>query len=60
MTAPAATLRARDVRRGQWLTWATIDYNSLEAVVAIGAGLVAGSLALVGFGGGWRHSRWCP
>ncbi len=50
MTAPAASTRARDVRRGQWLTWATIAYNSLEAVVAIGAGLVAGSVALVGFG----------
>ncbi len=38
------------VRRGQRLTWATIGYNSLEAVVAIAAGLVAGSVALVGFG----------
>ncbi len=50
MNAPAASTRLRDVRRGQWLTWATIAYNSLEAVVAIGAGLVAGSVALVGFG----------
>jgi len=38
------------VRRGQRLTWATIVYNSLEAVLSIGAGLVAGSVALVGFG----------
>jgi divalent metal cation (Fe/Co/Zn/Cd) transporter len=38
------------VRRGQRLTWATIGYNSLEAVLSIGAGLVAGSVALVGFG----------
>ena len=50
MTAPASTTRARDVRRGQWLTWATIAYNSLEALVAIDAGLIAGSVALVGFG----------
>jgi len=38
------------VRRGQRLTRATIAYNSLEAVLSIGAGLVAGSVALVGFG----------
>jgi divalent metal cation (Fe/Co/Zn/Cd) transporter len=38
------------VRRGQQLTWATIGYNSLEAIFAIGAGLLAGSVALVGFG----------
>lgn len=38
------------VRRGQWLTWATIAYNSLEAVLAIASGLLAGSVALVGFG----------
>ncbi len=50
MNAPAASTRLRDVRRGQWLTWATIASNSLEAVIAIGAGLVAGSVALVGFG----------
>lgn len=42
--------RAATVRRGQWLTWATIAYNSLEALVSIIAGLVAGSVALVGFG----------
>lgn len=38
------------MRRGQRLTWATIAYNTLEAVIAIGAGLLAGSVALVGFG----------
>jgi divalent metal cation (Fe/Co/Zn/Cd) transporter len=32
------------------LAWATIAWNVVEAVVAIGAGLEAGSLALVGFG----------
>jgi len=42
--------RSAVVRRGQWLTWATIVYNSLEAVLSIGAGLLAGSVALVGFG----------
>ena len=38
------------MRRGQRLTWATIAYNSLEAVLSVGAGLLAGSVALVGFG----------
>ena len=42
--------RAGDVRRGIWLEYFTIGYNSLEAAVALAAGLVAGSIALVGFG----------
>ena len=32
------------------LTWATIAWNVLEAVVALASGAVAGSIALVGFG----------
>lgn len=46
----AVVTRARLVRRGLWLNWATIGYNLLEAVVSIVAGLFAGSVALVGFG----------
>ena len=42
--------RADNVRRGRWLEYLTIGWNSLEAIIAIGAGLVAGSIALVGFG----------
>lgn len=42
--------RARWVRRGRWLNAATIAYNSLEGILAIGAGVIAGSVALVGFG----------
>jgi divalent metal cation (Fe/Co/Zn/Cd) transporter len=42
--------RAVNVRRGRWLEYLTIGWNSLEAIIAIGAGLVAGSIALVGFG----------
>jgi cation diffusion facilitator family transporter len=33
-----------------WLTALTIGWNSLEAVVAVGSGLLAGSIALIGFG----------
>ncbi|MCW2606352.1 MAG: ferrous iron efflux protein [Frankiales bacterium] len=42
--------RARLGRRAQRLAGASVAYNTLEAVVAVGAGLVAGSVALVGFG----------
>jgi divalent metal cation (Fe/Co/Zn/Cd) transporter len=38
------------VRRGLWLNYLTIGYNTIEAVVSLGAGLVAGSVALIGFG----------
>ncbi len=42
--------RAALVRRSQRLNYATMAYNSLEGVLAIGAGMLAGSIALVGFG----------
>ena len=38
------------VRRGRLLEYFTIGWNLLEAVVAIGSGIIAGSIALVGFG----------
>jgi divalent metal cation (Fe/Co/Zn/Cd) transporter len=38
------------VRRGLLLNYVTLGYNSLEGLIAIGAGVVAGSIALVGFG----------
>ena len=48
----ALTLTERNdlVRRGLWLNYITVAYNVLEAVVSLAAGLVAGSVALVGFG----------
>ncbi|MCA1628700.1 MAG: cation transporter, partial [Acidobacteria bacterium] len=45
-----AAPHAASVRRGRRLEYFTIAWNSLEAVAAIGAGLLAGSIALVGFG----------
>jgi divalent metal cation (Fe/Co/Zn/Cd) transporter len=42
--------RAAAVRRGRYLEYFTIVYNSLEGLLAIAAGLIAGSIALVGFG----------
>ena len=45
-----ATQRARLGRRAQLLAAASVSYNAVEAVIAISAGMVAGSSALVGFG----------
>jgi divalent metal cation (Fe/Co/Zn/Cd) transporter len=37
-------------RRALWLEYFTVGWNVIEALVAIGAGLIAGSVALIGFG----------
>ena len=42
--------RSSLVRRGRYLEYFTIGYNSLEGLIAVGAGIVAVSIALVGFG----------
>lgn len=42
--------RARLQRRGVLLEWFTVTWNVIEAGVAITAGTIAGSVALVGFG----------
>ena len=42
--------RTRWRRQALVLAWATIVWNSLEAVVAIGSGAAASSIALIGFG----------
>jgi divalent metal cation (Fe/Co/Zn/Cd) transporter len=42
--------RVQHVRRGVRLEWFTIIYNSLEGLIALAAGFLSGSIALVGFG----------
>ena len=42
--------RAVVARRGRALQYLTIGWNSLECVIALAAGWIAGSIALVGFG----------
>jgi divalent metal cation (Fe/Co/Zn/Cd) transporter len=42
--------RSAAVRRGVRLEYATIAWNSLEALVSLIAGAIAGSVSLVGFG----------
>ena len=48
--APAAMNRAALVRRGQRLSRITLAYNTAEGIAAIVAGMLAGSIALTGFG----------
>jgi divalent metal cation (Fe/Co/Zn/Cd) transporter len=48
--AVRAADRARWRRTALALAWATIAWNSLEAIIAIASGAEAGSIALVGFG----------
>ena len=42
--------RSTYTRRGKLLAYLTILWNSLEGVIAVVAGVMAGSIALVGFG----------
>jgi divalent metal cation (Fe/Co/Zn/Cd) transporter len=44
------SIRTANLQCGRRLEYLTIGWNSLEAVAAIIAGLIAGSIALVGFG----------
>ena len=50
MGIPAALNRQALVRLGQRLEYFTVVWNGLEALVSIVAGIIAGSVALVGFG----------
>jgi divalent metal cation (Fe/Co/Zn/Cd) transporter len=40
----------REARKARWLSWASLVYMAFEGAVAIAAGIVAGSIALIGFG----------
>ena len=50
MALTAPTDRAGAVVRQNWLTAATIGWNGIEGVIAIAAGIAAGSVSLIGFG----------
>ena len=46
-----ATLDRQTIaKRGTWLSYFTIAWNSFECLIAIVAGTIAGSISLVGFG----------
>ena len=42
--------RASALGQARWLAWMGVAWHALEALVAVGAGVLAGSVALVGFG----------
>jgi hypothetical protein len=50
MVENAVLERASVVRCGQRLEYFIIAWNAVEGLVAVGAGLLAGSISLVGFG----------
>lgn len=50
MTETDAQTRSRLSRRAKMLASLSVTYNVIEGIVAIGAGVAAGSVALVGFG----------
>jgi hypothetical protein len=51
MTEAVSLERRRGLyRRALRLEYFTVGWNVIEAVVAIGAGIIASSVALVGFG----------
>jgi divalent metal cation (Fe/Co/Zn/Cd) transporter len=45
-----STIRPGLIRRGRRLQYFTVAWNSLEGLIALAAGFLAGSIALVGFG----------
>lgn len=47
---PETSERERLVGRAKMLAWIGVGWHGVEAAVAVGAGVVAGSIALVGFG----------
>jgi divalent metal cation (Fe/Co/Zn/Cd) transporter len=50
IAAPPLPDRSALVRRARMLAWVGMAWHGIEAVVAIAAGIAAGSIALIGFG----------
>ncbi len=50
MTTSASPARGQLLNRGLLLEYVTVGWNIVEGMVAIGAGVLAGSPALIGFG----------
>jgi hypothetical protein len=48
--SPISIRREHLHRRGVRLEWFTVSWNVIEAFIAIGTGLIAGSTALIAFG----------
>ena len=50
VVAVSAERRVALHHRALWLEYFTVGWNVVEGVVAISAGVIAGSVALIGFG----------
>jgi len=50
MATTTTPIRTTLVRRGQRREYFTVAWNTLEALASILAGLIAGSVSLIGFG----------
>ena len=50
LNTPPTTDRAALLRRGVVLAWFTVAWNIVEGIIAIAAGTLASSIALIGFG----------
>lgn len=46
----SSTKNERLYKKGLWLEYFTVVYNIFEGLISIGAGVAAGSVALIGFG----------
>ncbi|TML06372.1 MAG: cation transporter [Actinobacteria bacterium] len=49
-TRPTTSQHDHLVRRARALAWLGVGWHGIEAAIAVGAGLAAGSIALIGFG----------
>jgi divalent metal cation (Fe/Co/Zn/Cd) transporter len=50
VAVPGSPAYLREARKAKLLSWASLGYMALEGIVAVIAGVVAGSIALIGFG----------
>jgi divalent metal cation (Fe/Co/Zn/Cd) transporter len=50
IAVPGSPAYLREARKAKLLSWASLGYMALEGIVAVVAGIVAGSIALIGFG----------
>ena len=50
ITIPGSPAYLREARKARLLSWASLGYMAVEGLVAIAAGIAAGSIALIGFG----------
>jgi divalent metal cation (Fe/Co/Zn/Cd) transporter len=50
VAVPGSPAYLREARKAKLLSWASLAYMALEGIIAVVAGIVAGSIALIGFG----------